>query len=280
MANSYGSSSDARARVSFTCHDRRAPSASASGGAELREDVGHLEAGAHRLGALLEAVVRLLGLLEREHAEGDRHAGLERGELEARRGLAGDEVEVRRVAADHAAERDDAGVAARLRERHRRERQLERPRHRHDRDRVARDPGLLELRERAVEQPGRDGAVEAADDDPDRAARPLRLALEDAVAVRHGELALGVLVTRTRLLRPPAPPPRRRHRRPARRPRRLLDASSSALVVGSLVVSRLGELRALGPALAHASAPSKGSGSKRRSWWCRAWPSFSRLASR
>ena len=97
----------------------------------------------------VDPVVGLLGLLEREHAEGDRHARLERGELEARRGLACDEVEVRRVAADHAAQGDDARVAAGLRERHRRDRQLERSRHGHDRDRVARDAGLLELRERA-----------------------------------------------------------------------------------------------------------------------------------
>ena len=54
------------------------------GGAELREDVRHLEAGADGFGALLEPVVRLLGLLEREHAEGDRNAGLERRELEPR----------------------------------------------------------------------------------------------------------------------------------------------------------------------------------------------------
>ena len=100
---------------------------------ELREDVGHLEAGAHGFGALVQPVVRLLCLLEREQAEGDRNAGLERRKLEPRRGLAGDEVEVRRVAADHAAERDDARVAACLRQRHGRDRQLERARHRHDR---------------------------------------------------------------------------------------------------------------------------------------------------
>src|ERR1044072_5945417 len=64
-------------------------SALALGGrAQLREDVRHLEAGAHRLGALLEPVVGLVGLLEREHAERDRDAGLECREPEARRGLA------------------------------------------------------------------------------------------------------------------------------------------------------------------------------------------------
>ena len=50
-------------------------------GAELREDVGHLEAGADGFGALVQPVVRLLRLLEREQAEGDRNAGLERRKL-------------------------------------------------------------------------------------------------------------------------------------------------------------------------------------------------------
>src|ERR1044072_8927213 len=79
------------------------------GRAQLREDVRHLEPGAHRFGALLEPVVGPVGrvvLLERKHAERDRDARLERCELEAGRSLAGDEVEVRRVAADDAAERD------------------------------------------------------------------------------------------------------------------------------------------------------------------------------
>src|SRR5215210_6435323 len=163
------------------------------GCAELGEDVRHLEAGAHRLDALLEPVVGLPGLLEREHAEGDRDAGLERGQLQARGGLAGDEVEVGSVAADDAAESDDAGVAARLRERHRGDRQLERARDGHDRDRVAADAGRIELRERALEQLRGDGAVEAADDDPDRTPAALGAALEDAVPVGDAELARGVL---------------------------------------------------------------------------------------
>ena len=74
------------------------------------------------------------------------------GELQPARGLAGDVVEVRRVAADDAAERDDAGEAARLRERHGGERQLERARHGHHGDRVACDAAGLELRERRLEQ--------------------------------------------------------------------------------------------------------------------------------
>ena len=68
-------------------------------GAKLCEDVGHLEARAHGFGALLEPVVGLTRLLERQDAEGDGDAGLERRQLEAGGGLAGDVVEVRRVAA-------------------------------------------------------------------------------------------------------------------------------------------------------------------------------------
>ena len=64
------------------------------------------------------------------------------GELNAARCLTGDEVEVRGLTADHAAERDHARVPARLRERHRGERQLEGSRNRHDRDRRSLDPSL------------------------------------------------------------------------------------------------------------------------------------------
>ena len=147
---------------------------SARRGAELREDVGHLE---RRCGPprrpSRSASSACSRVVEREDAERDGHARLERGELEAARGLARDEVEVRRVAADDAAESDDAGVAAGLRERHRRERQLEGAGHRHDRDRIAGTPAALERAERALEQPVRDVAVEAGDDDADRAAGPL-----------------------------------------------------------------------------------------------------------
>ena len=93
----------------------------------MREDVGHLERAPDRLGALLDPRLGLLDPVEREDAEGDRDAGLERGELEPARGLARDVVEVRRVAADDAAERDDAGEAAGLRERRGGEGELERP---------------------------------------------------------------------------------------------------------------------------------------------------------
>ena len=50
--------------------------------AELGEDVRHLEAGAHGLGALVQPVIGLLGAGEREHAESDRNTRLECRELE------------------------------------------------------------------------------------------------------------------------------------------------------------------------------------------------------
>ncbi len=103
---------------------------------------------------------------------------------------------MRRVAADHAAERDDAREAPRLREGHRRERQLERAGDGHHRDRAGVDAAGLELLERRVEQASGDLAVEPADDDPDRAAPAARLAFEDGVAGRDLELARGVLRAR------------------------------------------------------------------------------------
>ena len=50
-------------------------------------------------------------------------------------------------------------------------------------DRVARDTGLLELRERALEEPRRHLAVEAGDDDSDGTPAARRLAFENGVAV-------------------------------------------------------------------------------------------------
>ena len=52
-------------------------------GAELREDVGHLEGGADGLGALVGAGLSLLERVDGENAEGDGDAGLESGELQA-----------------------------------------------------------------------------------------------------------------------------------------------------------------------------------------------------
>ena len=90
-----------------------------------------------------------------------------------------------RVAADHAAERDDAGEPAGLRERHRSDRQLEGARHGHHGDRVGPDAARAELVEGGLEQPAGDVAVEAADDDPDGTSPPLGLSLEDGIPGRH-----------------------------------------------------------------------------------------------
>src|SRR5712691_12155797 len=53
-----------------------------SGGAELREQVGHLERAADGLGALVDARLGLLGRVAGQDAERDRDAGLERRQLE------------------------------------------------------------------------------------------------------------------------------------------------------------------------------------------------------
>src|SRR5206468_3359426 len=113
---------------------------------------------------LADPRLRLLDAVEREDSEGDGNARLERRELQAARGLARDVVEMRRVAADDAAERDDAGEATRLRERRRGERQLECAGYDHDRDRLLPHAGVPELGERAVEQLCRDLSVESRHD--------------------------------------------------------------------------------------------------------------------
>ena len=70
-------------------------------------------------------------------------------------GLAGDVVEVRRLAADDAANGDHAGVPARPRQGHGAQRQLEGARDRDDVDAVALDARALQSRDGAVEEPGR-----------------------------------------------------------------------------------------------------------------------------
>src|SRR5579859_1122261 len=64
-------------------------------GADLGEQVGHLERSPCRLGALADTGLRLRLVLDRQEAERDGDTGLDRGQLQAARGLAGDEVEVR-----------------------------------------------------------------------------------------------------------------------------------------------------------------------------------------
>ena len=81
--------------------ERRATAGlAADAGAEAREDVGHLERRAGRVGALVApspagAGEGLLPRLAGEHAEGDGDARLERRQLEAARRLRGDVLEMR-----------------------------------------------------------------------------------------------------------------------------------------------------------------------------------------
>ena len=93
------------------------------------------------------------------------------------------------LAANHAAEGDDAGVAAGLRERHGTERKLERAGHGHDGHGLAADADRVELGERRLEQPVRHVAVEACCDDADAAPGRARLALEQVDVVGNVQLA-------------------------------------------------------------------------------------------
>src|ERR1041384_7039407 len=73
---------------------------------QAREQVGHLERRESRFRALVSLrasrpFLRLLTAVAGENAEGDGNPGLEPGELEPAGGLAGDVLEVRRVAAAH-----------------------------------------------------------------------------------------------------------------------------------------------------------------------------------
>ena len=95
-----------------------------------RQQFDHLERGLHGFSALVHARERgtLLGLrlvLGGEHAEDHRHTGREARVHEAARALARHVIEMRRVAADHAAQRDHRVVLAAGGELERRQRQLE-----------------------------------------------------------------------------------------------------------------------------------------------------------
>jgi hypothetical protein len=153
----------------------------------------HLERASDRLCALGHPRLGLLGGVAGEDTEGNRHAGVESGQLEAARGLGGDVVEVGRLAADHAAEGDHAGVAAGLRERHRGERELERAGDGDDGHRVAVDACLRKLVERGLQQPPRDLAVEPRDHHGDAAPGPIRLSGEHAIPLGNVEYSGRVL---------------------------------------------------------------------------------------
>ena len=64
-----------------------------------------------------------------QHTERHRHSGFERDLLQARARFSGDVIEVRRVAANHRAQRDDAVIAMRVRQHFRRQGKLKRSRH-------------------------------------------------------------------------------------------------------------------------------------------------------
>ena len=97
------------------------------------------------------------------------------------------------LAANHAAEGDDARVAAGLGEGHRAERQLERPGTVIDGHGVAADADLVELGERRLEQQFVTSPLKRARDDADAAAGRPRLALEEVDVVRNVQLAGRVL---------------------------------------------------------------------------------------
>jgi hypothetical protein len=107
-------------------------------------------------------------LLERlggEDAEPDRDAVRQRHVSEAARRFAGDVFEVRGLAPDHAAQRDDGVVAAARGRRFGGHRQLERPGHPHDVHLRVGEPMTAQRVARAFEQQVGDGVIEAADDD-------------------------------------------------------------------------------------------------------------------
>ena len=124
------------------------------------EEIGRLERAANGLRTLADPCFGLLDPIERQEPERDRDTRLEGGELEAARCLAGDVVEVRRVAANDTAERHDAGEAPGLRERGRGQRKLERAGNDHDGDRLLSHARGRELGQRAVEKLGRDTTTE------------------------------------------------------------------------------------------------------------------------
>src|SRR5574341_490086 len=136
----------------------------------LPDEFRHLE---RRLGGLLAAVPdlatgarpRLLLAEGADDAEGDRHAGRQRDVADARRRLAHDVLEVRRLSTDHRAHARDAGVAARGRQVAGGLRQLEGARDPVDLHGVVRDPGPAKRAEGPLHQPLGDALVEPRRDD-------------------------------------------------------------------------------------------------------------------
>src|ERR1700722_7036605 len=84
---------------------------------QMRHEMRHLKRARHRFGAFIVgaragAPARLLDIVESENAESDRHARVGACLLQTAGTLAGHEFEMRRVSANHAAERNDRLIAA------------------------------------------------------------------------------------------------------------------------------------------------------------------------
>src|SRR3954454_21540408 len=237
--------------------------------AELGEYVAHLERRPRGCGPLVEPDLRLLLVLDRQHAERDRDSGLEAGKLKPASRLARDVLEVRGLPSNDRAEGDDAGIAARLRQGHGGQRQLERAGHRDDRHGLAPDARPLELVERAREQLSGYAAVEACHDHADRPARAARIPFDHAVAVRDAELATRVLGGR-------------RARKLVLFCRKLFGLCGRLRLRFRLGLALFGGPLLTGPELRvlEALAHRPSSESNFRSWWWSRCPSFSRLVAR
>src|SRR5215469_5855758 len=144
---------------------------------QARHDGGHLERALHRLAALVagaggRTLERLLESVHRQNAKGHRHTGLEPGQLQPVRRLTGDVFEVRRVAANHAAQCDHGIVATARGESADHHWQLERAGYAYHGEILGGATALVPGGARALEQAQDDEVVEARGDD--RHAPPVR----------------------------------------------------------------------------------------------------------
>jgi hypothetical protein len=157
------------------------------GRVELREQVGHLHRGHRRVPALVavraaRARLRLLHGVGGQQPERDRHVVLGARVGDSARRLAGDEVEVRRLAAHDGAHGDDGVVALAGEHATHRGGQLPRARDPHDVDVLDAGPVARERVDRALGELLRHGLVEAAGDDREAAS----LAAGRADELGHG----------------------------------------------------------------------------------------------
>src|SRR5581483_4301489 len=126
--------------------------------AQRLQEIRHLDRDERRFRALVRAFIRpralerLLERIHREHAERDRYAGLRADLRRTARAFARDIFEMRRVAANDGAERDQCVVFAAVRERLERDGDLERARHAHHLDVAPRGPVTRQRVQRAGEK--------------------------------------------------------------------------------------------------------------------------------